>query len=138
MIGADVSRESAGRGNHIRNVLSLVLTLNLAVAGAKLGCGFVGGSAAMSADSFHSLRDGFANVVGNVGIAGAVRPPDLEHHFGHERYETLASVAIGALMTVGVLEIAQSAIGRRQTRETPQVTDLSLGGCSAPWRSTAA
>jgi cation diffusion facilitator family transporter len=127
MTGADVSRESAGRGNRIRNILLVVLALNLAVAGAKIGYGFVTGSVAMSADGFPSLLGGFANVVGIVGIAVAARPPDQEHHFGHERYETLASMAIGALMAVGVLEIVQSAIGRWQAGETPWVTDLSFG-----------
>ena len=125
--GADASRESTARGNHIRQILSVVLALNLAVAGAKLGYGFVSGSVAMSADGFHSLLDGFANVVGIVGIAVAARPPDQEHHFGHGRYETLASMAIGALMAVGVLEIVQSAIDRWQAGETPQVTRLSFG-----------
>jgi cation diffusion facilitator family transporter len=104
----------------------VVLALNLAVAGAKLGYGFFSGSVAMSADGFHSLLDGFANVVGIIGIVVAARPPDREHHFGHERYETLASMAIGALMAVGVLEIVQSAIGRWQAGATPQVTRISF------------
>lgn len=123
---ADAGRESLGRGNQIRYILSVVLALNLAVAGAKLGYGFFSGSVAMFADGFNSLLDGFANVIGIVGIAVAARPPDREHHFGHERYETLASMAIGALMAVGVLEIVQSAISRLQTGETPQVTRLSF------------
>ena len=124
--GADAGRESSGRGKQIRHILSVVLALNLTVAGAKLGYGFFSGSVAMSADGFHSLLDGFANVVGIIGIVVAARPPDREHHFGHERYETLASMAIGALMAVGVLEIVQSAIGRWQAGETPQVTRLSF------------
>jgi len=101
--------------------------LNLLVAGAKLSYGFISGSVAMSADGFNSLLDGFANVVGIAGIAVAARPPDREHHFGHGRYETLASMAIGALMAVGVLEIVQSAIGRWQAGDTPEVTRLSFG-----------
>lgn len=64
MFGADASHESAGRGNQIRQILSVVLALNLTVAGAKLDCGFVSGSVAMSADGFHSLLDGFRKVVG--------------------------------------------------------------------------
>jgi len=127
MFGADASNESARRGNLIRQILSVVLVLNLTVAGAKLGYGFVCGSVAMLADGFHSLLDGFANVVGIVGIGVEARPPDQEHHFGHGRYETLASMAIGALMAVGVLEIVQSAIGRWQSGKTPQVTRLSFG-----------
>jgi cation diffusion facilitator family transporter len=124
--GAGASREPAGRGKQIRRILSLVLALNLVVAVAKLGYGFISGSVAMSADGFHSLLDAFANVVGIVGIAVAARPPDREHHFGHGRYETLASMAIGALMAVGVFEIVQSAVSRWQAGDTPEVTRLSF------------
>jgi hypothetical protein len=124
---AGAGREFIGRGNQIRNILSVVPTPNLAVAGAKLGYRYLSGLAAMSADGFHALLDGFANVVGVIGIVVAARPPDREHQFGHERYETLASMAIGALLAVGVIEIVQPAIGRWQSRETPQVTRLSFG-----------
>jgi len=99
-------RESTGRSDQIRNILS-VLVLNLAVAGAKLGYGFFSGSVALSADGLHSLLDGSANVVGIIGSLVA-RPPQREHHFGHEQHETLASMGIGALMAVGLLEIVQA------------------------------
>jgi cation diffusion facilitator family transporter len=105
----------------------VVLLLNLLVAGAKLGYGFVSGSVAMTADGFHSLLDGFANVIGIVGIAVASRPPDREHLFGHGRYETLASMAIGGLMAVAVIEIVQSAVSRWQAGDMPEVTRLSFG-----------
>jgi cation diffusion facilitator family transporter len=123
---ADRLRATARRGDRIRRILTIVLALNLLVAGAKLGYGYVSGSVAMTADGFHSLMDAFANVVGIVGIAVAARPPDREHHFGHERYETLASMAIGALMAVSVVEIVRAAIERWQAGETPQVTTLSF------------
>jgi cation diffusion facilitator family transporter len=121
------SRDMVVRGQQIRHILTVVLVLNLAVAGAKIGYGYISGSVAMSADGYNSLLDAFANVVGLVGIAVAARPPDREHHFGHGRYETLASMAIGALMAVGVLEIVQSAIARWQAGDTPEVTRLSFG-----------
>jgi cation diffusion facilitator family transporter len=116
----------AGRSAEIRRILAVVLILNVAVAAAKITYGLASGSVAMTADGFHSLLDGAANVVGIVGIAVAARPPDREHHFGHERYETLASMAIGAIMAVGVLEIVQSAIERWRAGESPQVTQLSF------------
>ncbi len=115
--GADAGREPAGRGKQIRRILSLVLALNLVVATAKLGYGFISGSVAMSADGFHSLLDALWQR----------RPPDREHHFGHGRYETLASMAIGATMAVGVFEIVQSAVSRWQAGDTPEVTRLSFG-----------
>ena len=77
MIGADASRESTGRRNHIRQIISVVPALNLTVAEAKLDYGFVSGSVAMYDAGVHSLLDGLANVVGIGGIAVAARPPDL-------------------------------------------------------------
>jgi cation diffusion facilitator family transporter len=117
---------AGGRNSEIRRILAVVLLLNLLVAAAKLGYGYVSGSVAMTADGFQSLLDAFANIIGIVGIAVAARPPDREHHFGHERYETLASMAIGALMAVAVIEIVQSALARWQAGESPEVTRLSF------------
>jgi hypothetical protein len=116
-----------GRTREIRRVLTVVLALNVLVAAAKLGYGVVSGSVAMTADGVQSLLDGLANVVGLVGIAVASRPPDREHHYGHERYETLASMAIAGLMAIGVVEILQSAIERWRADEQPNVTAVSFG-----------
>lgn len=77
MAWVDARRDATGRGKQIRHILAVVLALNLAVAAAKLGYGFISGSVAMSADGFHSLLDAFANVVGIAGIAVAARPPDM-------------------------------------------------------------
>jgi divalent metal cation (Fe/Co/Zn/Cd) transporter len=116
MSGAEAGGESATRGNQIRHILSVVLAPNFAVADAKLGHGFFSGLLAMSADGFHSIPGGFANVVGVICIDGAARPPDREHQFGQERYETLASMVIGPLMALGALEIVQLAAGSRGRR----------------------
>jgi cation diffusion facilitator family transporter len=125
--GAEPGHDAIRRSRQIRRILAFVLVLNLLVAGAKLGYGFVSGSVAMTADGFNSFLDGFANVVGIVGIAVAARPPDEEHQYGHGRYETLATMGIGALMAVGVIEIVRSAIARWQAGEAPEVTQLSFG-----------
>jgi cation diffusion facilitator family transporter len=98
-----------------------VLALNVVVALAKLGYGLRSDSVAMTADGIQSLLDGLANVVGLAGIAVAARPPDREHHYGHERYETLASLVIAVMMTVGVIEIIERAVGQLRGGEPPRV-----------------
>lgn len=123
---SDLKRDTARRSREIRRILIVVLALNLLVAGAKLGFGYLSGSVAMTADGFNSLLDGFANVIGIAGIAVAARPPDWEHHFGHERYETLASMVIGGLMAIGVVEIVQSALERWQSGASPDVSRQSF------------
>jgi len=122
----DVSAQRAERTRGIRRILFLVLGLNLGVAALKLGFGVWSGSVAMNADGVQSLFVGFSNVVGLIGIAIAARPPDQEHHYGHERYETLASLVIAALMTIGVLEILRSAWHQLRTGESPTVSWISF------------
>ncbi len=112
------------RARGVRTVLLSVLGLNLLVAGMKLVVGLNAGSTAMAADGVQSLLDGLANVVGLIGIAAASRPPDEDHPYGHERYETLASMAIAGLMTYGVIEIVQSAWNRLREGGEPEVSPL--------------
>ena len=77
------SRADVARTRGIRRVLWIVLGLNLAVAAAKYLYGAASGSIAMQADGFHSLFDGTSNVIGLIGLALAVRPPDRDHPYGH-------------------------------------------------------
>lgn len=119
-------RQRARRTRGVRRVLLAVLGLNLAVAAAKLGYGLASGSVALSADGVQSLLDGVANVVGLVGIAVAARPPDREHQYGHDRYETLAAMAVAGLMTLGVVEVVRGAIGQVRGGERPEVTGISF------------
>jgi cation diffusion facilitator family transporter len=109
------------RTRGIRRVLLIVLGLNLAVACAKLGYGLRTGSVAMSADGAQSLLDGMSNVIGLVSVAVAARPPDEEHHYGHDRYETLASLVIAMMMAVSVIEVVRGAIGQLITGNVPRV-----------------
>jgi len=115
----------------VRQTLLVVLGLNLAVAIAKLGYGLWSGSIAMSADGVQSLLDGLSNVVGLITIAIAARPPDEEHHFGHERYETLASLLIAGMMSVSVLRILEEAIGQLRHGTAPTVNAGSFAVLAA-------
>jgi len=115
------------RSRGIRRVLLIVLGLNVTVAVAKLGYGLWTGSVAMSADGVQSLLDGMSNVIRLVSIAVAARPPDEEHHFGHDRYETLASLVIAMMMAVSVIEIVRGALGQLIAGAAPRVDAASFG-----------
>ncbi len=119
--------QRSDRTRAIRRVLIAVLGLNLIAAAGKLGYGIASGSVAMSADGVQSLLDGVGNVVGLIGIAIAARPPDRDHQYGHERYETIASMAIAGLIAIGVVEVIQTAIGQLRSGDRPEVTGISFG-----------
>jgi divalent metal cation (Fe/Co/Zn/Cd) transporter len=86
-----VAAADATRIRDIRLVLWVILGLNLAVAAAKYFYGVYNGSISMQADGFHSLFDGTSNVIGLIGLAVAIRPPDRDHPYGHAKYETYAA-----------------------------------------------
>lgn len=119
--GPDDRRDSA-----IKRVLSVVLVLNFAVAGAKLLVGWLSSSISMVADGFHSLTDGSANVVGLIGMSIAQRPPDADHPYGHRRFETLAALMIGGLLTLTAWEVLRSLFERLRSGGEPEVTRLSF------------
>lgn len=111
----------------VRRTLVIILVLNLLVATAKFGYGYWSGSVAMRADGVQSFLDGLSNVVALVSVAIAARPPDEDHHFGHERYESLASLLIAGMMSVSVVQILQDAFGQLRSGDSPTVNLGSFG-----------
>ena len=76
----------------------------------KLVAGLVGRSGAMIADAVHSASDFATDIVVLAFVRISAKPRDDDHHWGHGKYETLASLIIGiALFTVGVEILLDSA-----------------------------
>lgn len=104
-----------------RKVLIYTLILNWLVALAKLIYGILTKSASMTADGFHSFADGSNNVAGLVGFYIAARPVDKTHPYGHEKYETLSAMGIGAILFIVAFNILKDAIGRFHHPVMPEV-----------------
>src|SRR5512136_2310902 len=103
------SADDAARAREIRLVLWVILGLNVAVAAAKYFYGVATASIAMQADGFHSLFDGTSNVVGLIGLAVAIRPPDRDQPYGHAKYETYAAAVIGAMLLLASWKVGSAA-----------------------------
>jgi len=114
------------RNRAIKRVLVVVLFLNAAVALAKLIVGWLSSSISMVADGFHSLTDGASNVVGLIAMSIADRPPDEDHPYGHRKFETLAALIIGALLSLTAWEVLKSLVYRIREGGAPEVTSLTF------------
>ncbi|MEG0322593.1 MAG: cation diffusion facilitator family transporter, partial [Raoultibacter sp.] len=115
------------RMQKIKRLLWIILFLNLAVAAAKYIYGTISGSAAMQADGIHSVFDSAGNVIGLIGIALASRPADESHPYGHAKFETYASLAIGILLLFAAFEVGSSAVGKLISQNyTADVTPISF------------
>jgi cation diffusion facilitator family transporter len=112
-VGYSIDRTGGSeRERGVLRVLGAVLVLNLLVAAAKLVYGSATGAVSMVADGFHSLFDGASNVIGLVGASLASRPADETHPYGHGKYETWASVAIGTMLAAAAWSVGRAAVVR--------------------------
>ncbi|SFX00752.1 cation diffusion facilitator family transporter [Marinospirillum alkaliphilum] len=74
------------------------MVVNALNAIAKILVGFWANSAALVADGIHSLSD----LLSDFLVLGAThfgrQKPDQDHPYGHDRYETLATLLLGAIL----------------------------------------
>ena len=110
----------------IRNVLIIILFANLFVAVLKMVIGKLIESTSLTADGFHSLSDGASNIVGLIGIWIASKPVDEDHPYGHKKFETLAGMFIGCMLTVVGIKVITGAFSKFKNPTLPTVTAESI------------
>jgi cation diffusion facilitator family transporter len=117
----------AERNRKVRVVLAAILVANWAVASAKLVFGLINQSASVTADGLHSFIDGSSNILGLVAMTAAARPADEDHPYGHGKFEAIASLGIGAMIGIGMLELGRMAMDSLLHDKHAQVTPLMAG-----------
>ena len=108
-------------------------TVNLLLVVCKFAAGVLGGSAAMVADAVHSLSDFVTDVVVLLFVRLSGKPCDVDHEFGHGKYETLATAIIGLMLGgvgLGVLWSGGSEIVRWLQGETLRAPGLIALGAA--------
>lgn len=118
------------RNTEIYRVTLLGSVVNIILVMIKFAAGIIGASAAMIADAVHSLSDLITDVIVILFVRISSKPADRGHHYGHGKYETMATLLVGgALLAVGVMlliggaEKIVSAI-RGETLEAPGMVAL--------------
>lgn len=123
------SKQSFNGPSHhqrVKRVLWQILGVNFLVACAKIIVGLSTSSISMVADGFHSAIDGASNVVGLVGLTIAGQPPDEDHPYGHQKYETFATLGIGLLLLLTSWQVLETVFSRFFEGGTPEVTFMSF------------
>jgi len=85
--------------------------LNALLASVKIVAGIMGKSGAMLADGVHSLSDFLTDAVVLIGLKLTEKPEDDCHNYGHDKYETLATVIISMFLFIVGFEILKSGVG---------------------------
>ena len=94
--------------------------VNLVLTTVQITAGIFSKSQALIADGIHSLSDLVADFV--VLFAGhhSKKDADEDHPYGHQRFETAASLALGLLLLAVGVGMLWSAVGKLESPETVQ------------------
>lgn len=114
------------RYRSVSRVLLRVLAANLAVAAAKLVFGYGTATVSIISDGFHSLTDAASNVLALVGLHASRKPPDLDHPYGHRKYETLTAAVIVVMLVLVVEEVVRTALSHLGGATAPRVSGRSF------------
>jgi len=94
----NTKKRSRKRYIAIRNVTLLGVVGNILMTILKLAFGIYGRSQALVADGLHSLSDLISDGIVLVAAKFGSLDADADHPYGHARFETLATVALGVLL----------------------------------------
>ena len=99
---------AASRSTWISVVVNLLLTI------AQVAAGVLTKSQGLIADGVHSLSDLIADFVVLVANHHSQKDADVDHPYGHQRYETAASLVLGVLLLAVGAGMLWSAVTKLQ------------------------
>lgn len=77
----------------------------LLLSSVKLTIGYLGTSEALKADGLNNTTDIIASIAVLIGLRISQKPPDSNHHYGHLRAETVASLVASFIMLIVGLQV---------------------------------
>jgi cation diffusion facilitator family transporter len=103
------------------------VAVNLVLTTVQIVVGVLARSQALVADGIHSLSDLVADGVVLAASRQSAKAPDHDHPYGHQRFETGASLVLGLLLLAVAAGMAWAAVGKLQSPEAvPPVHAVAL------------
>lgn len=107
-------KSTESRQKSICKVTWIGSLVNFLLLAFKFAAGILGHSAALVADAVHSLSDFATDIIVIVFVRISGKPEDEDHKYGHGKYETLATAAIGLILFavgIGILVNGATSVG---------------------------
>ncbi len=112
----DLRREASGRVAIVGALVNVVLSI------IKILAGVFGHSQALIIDGIHSLSDLMTDILVLVASHHAAHGPDEAHPYGHGRFETAATLALGAFLVLiagGIMWDSVERLLQPENSQTP-------------------
>jgi cation diffusion facilitator family transporter len=101
------------------------VAVNVGLSTVQIVVGVLAKSQGLVADGLHSLSDLVADFAVLLANRHSHKDADAEHPYGHQRFETGASLALGLLLLAVGMGMAWSAVGKLQHPDTIASVHLS-------------
>jgi cation diffusion facilitator family transporter len=109
---------AASRSTWVSVAVNLVLTVS------QITVGILAKSQGLIADGIHSLSDLVADFVVLFASHHSKKDADEDHPYGHQRFETAASLVLGTLLLVVGVGMLWSAVNKLEAPETIQTVHV--------------
>ena len=100
-------RSSSGR---MASVVGVVCNALLALG--KLAIALLSGSVSIMADAVNNLSDAASSLISLLGFKLAAKPADVDHPYGHARYEYLSGLTVALLIIIIGVELLKSSLNK--------------------------
>ena len=126
------------KAGYLEGTVSVVVNTLLFIL--KLWAGIVTGSIALTADAWHTLSDSLSSIIVIIAVKLSSKKPDIEHPFGHGRWEQIAALFIAFLLAIIAFDFLKDSVIRFRNHESiifgtiAIVVTLSLIHISEPTR----
>lgn len=108
----------------VNKVAFVTVVVNLLLAVGKFLAGFLGNSTAMISDAVHSSSDVASTIIVLIGARIAIKSEDKDHNYGHDRFESIASIILAMMLFATGLMLCYTGI--------KNVIDATKGDFVAP------
>jgi cation diffusion facilitator family transporter len=112
-------RERLVRQPAVRRALLTVFVLNLLIVAAKLLVGLATRSFTVLGAALESGLDLLNIAIGMTLVSVASRAPDEDHPYGHDKFESLGTLAIVGFLSISCFELLRGAIDELTHRVQP-------------------
>jgi cation diffusion facilitator family transporter len=119
---------AAERNRKTKTVSIVGAVTNLVLSVVKIVIGYMAHSQALIVDGIHSVSDLLSDALVLFAAHHANQEPDEEHPYGHGRFETAATMALGILLILVAIGIGWDTLQRMMTHE-----EIPIPGALALW-----
>jgi cation diffusion facilitator family transporter len=117
---------STHRSKDLQKITIIGAVTNLFLATLKIILGTLSNSAALLADGIHSLSDLISDTIIIFVSRLSSEEPDIDHPYGHNRFETIATLGLGVLLLIISIGIIWDASTSFLYAQPKPITNIDL------------